>query len=309
MEKINIVELLRDCPKGMELDCINYDGVVTFEEISNCSDYPIKITVKYNNECVTHTLTKYGQTCISPYNKCIIFPKGKTTWEGFTPPCQFKDWTIQDAKDGDVVSYDDGWTCIFKCIHGIWYSSYCFITRDGEFHTGYEDHSVNSTINGKVHLATKKEKKKFFQTIKDNGYKWNPETKKLEKLIKPYFKVWDKIRRKNDKTIIKTIYYVYHDSYALCDNHQLYFKEQDEWELVPNKFDVTTLKPFDKVLVRDFDNETWEINFFSRLREGKYFKCLDLSYMQCIPFKGNEHLYDTTNKCDEFYRTWESYLN
>ena len=298
MEKINLVKLLKNYPKGMELDCTMYNSVTLLdvddrEEIT----FPIRVL---REDGYPITLTKYGQYTDADYAKCVIFPKGKTTWKDFHKP-----WTIQDAKDGDVIFYDSGWTCIFKCIHGIWYSSYCFITSDGEFHTGYEDHEVSSTINGNVHLATKKEKKKFFQVIKDNGYKWNPDTKSLEKLIKPYFKVWDKIRRKNDKTIIKTIYYVYHDSYALCDNHLLYFKEQDEWELVPNKFDVTTLKPFDKVLVRDFDNETWGINFFSKLLDGKHFKCLDSSYVQCIPYEGNEHLYDTTNKCNNFYRTWK----
>lgn len=90
-------------------------------------------------------------------------------------------WTIQDAKDGDVIFYDDGWTCIFKCIHGIWYSSYCFITSDGEFHTGYETHAVDSTINGNAHPATKEQCDLLFQKIKEAGYKWNPEVKTLEK--------------------------------------------------------------------------------------------------------------------------------
>ena len=39
-------------------------------------------------------------------------------------------WTIKDAKDGDVIIYDSGWTCIFKCIHGIWFRSDCFITSE-----------------------------------------------------------------------------------------------------------------------------------------------------------------------------------
>lgn len=89
-------------------------------------------------------------------------------------------WTIQDAKDGDVIFYDDGWTCIFKSIHGIWFSSYCFITCDGEFHTGYEEHAVDSTINGNAHPATKEQCNILFQKIKEAGYKWNPETKTLE---------------------------------------------------------------------------------------------------------------------------------
>ena len=91
-------------------------------------------------------------------------------------------WTIQDAKDGDVIFYTDGWTCIFKCIHGIWYSSYCFITSDGEFHTGYETHSVDSTINGNAQRATKEQRNLLFQKMKEAGYKWNPQTKTLMKL-------------------------------------------------------------------------------------------------------------------------------
>ena len=91
-------------------------------------------------------------------------------------------WTIQDAKDGDVIFYDSGWTCIFKCIHGIWYSSYCFITDDGEFHTGYERHAVDATINGNVQRATKEQRNLLFQKMKEAGYKWNPQTKTLVKL-------------------------------------------------------------------------------------------------------------------------------
>lgn len=89
-------------------------------------------------------------------------------------------WTIQDAKDGDVIFCDSGWTCIFKRIHGTWFSSYCFITSDGEFHTGYERHAVDSTINGNAHPATKEQCSRLFQKIKEAGYKWNPETKTLE---------------------------------------------------------------------------------------------------------------------------------
>ena len=92
-----------------------------------------------------------------------------------------ENWTIQDAKDGDVIFYDDGWTCIFKCIHGIWYSSYCFITSEGEFHTGYETHAVDATSNGNAHRATKEQRNLLFQKIKEAGYKWNPQTKTLVK--------------------------------------------------------------------------------------------------------------------------------
>ena len=112
----------------------------------------------------------------------MIMEKGKVSKE----KCESFNYdknirTIQDAKDGDVIFYDDGWTCIFKCIHGIWFSSYCFITDDGEFHTGYERHAVDSTVNGNAHPATKEQCDRLFQKIKEAGYKWNPETKTLER--------------------------------------------------------------------------------------------------------------------------------
>lgn len=56
-------------------------------------------------------------------------------------------------------------------------------------------------------------------------------------------------------------------------------------------------KPFDKVLVRDGDNESWFADFYSHNdhEESFMFICVGSSYNQCIPFEGNEHLLGTTN--------------
>ena len=86
--KINIAELLKDCPKGMELDCTLYDNVV-FDTISYGDIYPIKIKTPEHYIF----LTKNGCYSNNEFSKCIIFPKGKTTWEGFHKP----------FKDGDIV--------------------------------------------------------------------------------------------------------------------------------------------------------------------------------------------------------------
>ena len=52
-------------------------------------------------------------------------------------------------------------------------------------------------------------------------------------------------------------------------------------------------KPFDKVLVRDYDDQCWECNFFSRI-DGSYFCCTYGTWTYCIPYEGNEHLVGTT---------------
>lgn len=90
-------------------------------------------------------------------------------------------WSIEnDAKEGDVLIWEDGWACIFKRIHGIWFSSYCFIDCDGVFHEGYEEHEVDSAINGSVNIATKEQRNLFLTRMQDAGWSWNVEDKKIE---------------------------------------------------------------------------------------------------------------------------------
>lgn len=78
-------------------------------------------------------------------------------------------------------------------------------------------------------------------------------------------------------------------------------------EVVPvakaEKFDINTLKPFDKVLVRDNDDKRWTGDFF--LRKNGTYACIRCFWDQCIPYEGNEKLLFTTEKPDEYYITWE----
>ena len=90
MKRINIAELLKDCPKGMELDCTMYDNV-TLDRVDIDDTYAIRITTKGG---FSTRLTRYGQNVYIEDAKCVIFPKGKTTWEGFVLPCKFKDGDI-----------------------------------------------------------------------------------------------------------------------------------------------------------------------------------------------------------------------
>ena len=302
-KKINIAELLKDCPSGMELDCIDYNGVVTFKEIHDCHKYPILISVKYNDEYFTHTLTKYGQTCMSPYHKCVIFPKGKTTWEGFQRP----------FKDGDIVCYSDA-IAIFK----EWGDGTLIRTHVAKYLNVDSIIDVAVPLFGKsikreIRLATEEEKQELFDAIKANGYHWNSETKTLEKLVEPRFKVGDRIKYKNgvEEGIILSIT---DDTYdvAVTNDMGIFIPvtDQDNWELVPNKFDITTLVPFEsRVLVRDYDNRMWIPTFWGkRLEDDSNCRYLTTNgcYKYCIPYEGNQHLLGTTNDCADFYKTWEN---
>ena len=56
------------------------------------------------------------------------------------------------------------------------------------------------------------------------------------------------------------------------------------------------LKPFDRVLARDFDNEEWVIDIFEEKDRDKAYpyQCLKSFWHQCIPYEGNECLLGTT---------------
>ena len=302
-DKINIAELLKDCPKGMELNCTMYEDVF-FHEITDDSIFPIHIK-RIDGAIIT--LTKYGEYADSPTAKCVIFPKGKTTWEGFTRPFE----------DGDILSYQHkdfkNRTIYIYMQHSRMNTTY-YVALSGNSNSEFmindkEGHALNS-YNDSVRFATEEEKQKLFDAIKKHGYKWNEETKTLEKL--PKFKVGNRI-----KSVISSSYYtvvdIKNNQYFIKQDtekypYQIPFSNEINYELAPNKFDINTLKPFDKVLVR-VDNSYWRIQFFERINKKNKnypFVCMKGSnYKQCIPYEGNEHLLGTTDDCDEFYKNWE----
>ena len=47
-QKINLVELLKDCPKGMELNCTMFEGF-EFDSIVDNDYFPIRCRVKTSN--------------------------------------------------------------------------------------------------------------------------------------------------------------------------------------------------------------------------------------------------------------------
>lgn len=78
-------------------------------------------------------------------------------------------------------------------------------------------------------------------------------------------------------------------------------KDNRDW----NKFNlpVNTLKPFDKVLVRDSIDEKWRISLFSYYdEEHQYFPyvCISGRYVRCIPYEGNENLLGTQSTLKDY---------
>ena len=74
---------------------------------------------------------------------------------------------------------------------------------------------------------------------------------------------------------------------------------------IGDKFDPKTLKPFDRVLVRDRDIEHWICNLFSHIINDEYL-CIGSCFIYCIPYNDDtKHLVGTKEEAPEYYRYWE----
>lgn len=377
--KINIAKLLKDCLQGMELDCMMFEDI-EFDSIVDDEYCPIRCRIKNShNEYDFYTFTKHGYWNNTYKAKCVIFPKGKTTQEGFHRP----------FKNGDIVISTLGSIAIVSNANNSeLYNTYCALYKDGGF-------IIGNTCICIERFATEEERAKLFQTIKDNGYKWNPETKTLEKL--PIFNDGDIIYNRFHKVIgiyhsredespcvshcrynefhktfeilkddlhidkqdyrlasdeekqkffdaikahgykwnaktktlkklpkfkvgdrIKSIYNGFqYDIKELTDTHYTLVEVEDKfkytepiiedknWELVPYKFDINTLVPFeDKVLVRNDESQRWLPAFWGyKVVDGFITTFGWCKY--CIPYKGNEILFKTNDDCDDYFKTWE----
>lgn len=91
-------------------------------------------------------------------------------------------------------------------------------------------------------------------------------------------------------------------------------KEQRDWNKFnaswykKDKFDPKTLKPFDKVLVRNTLCDNWICNLFSNINKYEYYSynCLGDSYVYCIPYNDDtKHLAGKADSTPDYYKYWE----
>lgn len=90
-------------------------------------------------------------------------------------------WTIEDAKDGDIVVDGYGNIGIFEKRWGINWHTYCYLENESRFI------SVGGSHGSFCSLATKEQCNLFFQKMVEAGYEWDAENKKLNEL--PYYQV------------------------------------------------------------------------------------------------------------------------
>lgn len=91
-------------------------------------------------------------------------------------------------------------------------------------------------------------------------------------------------------------------------------KDQRDWSKFTapwykkEKFNPKTLKPFDKVLIRECDGDIWRCSIFSHIwKDDLPYVCNGIGYKCCIPYNDEtKHLVGTNEEAPEYYRYWEN---
>lgn len=306
---MNIVELLKYCPKGTKLYSTVF-GEVEFSKIN--PDDMIVINVKDNGPRVFLRNGSY-----SKYGECVLFPsKDQRDWAKFRLP----------VKRGDIMMFDNKAFIISdeyaNVSNGAFHKYICGIDADNRLFIN----PSNVAWTSKFYIpASEKAKKELFDKMAEAGYKWNADTLELEK-IEPMFKEGDVVidrngdiilvsKAKGSKIISNAVLYT-DDSFTIYDDAITYFNSDIRLASITerNKFYSSLVrkgykydkeqhllikqefKPFDKVLARDNETESWKADIYLKYLNDTYcYKCTRTNYAICIPYKGNEYLLDTTD--------------
>ena len=124
-----------------------------------------------------------------------------------------------------------------------------------------------------------------------------------ELVIEPIFKVGNKIKdtRNNSEGIILKITDEGYECHFEFGNFLVSFKEQHHFKLVPSKFDITTLKPFEsRVLVRNVNGDLWKPAIYGFSHSEGYYVVGGVYWGQCIPYDVNKELLGTTNNPKDY---------
>ena len=182
--KINIAEILKDCPKGTKLYSLLF-GNVTLKEVDTSIIVPIKVIDSLN---FYHCFTKTGLYYNRANAECLLFPSSEIRdWTKF-----FKRGDLVIKNGGGMAAVFDGWANDTYTEFNTTVNLYC------DNNTGEEE--VCTTLL--FRKATEEERNQFIEKVELilKG-KYNPETLQVEP-VKPTcpFKPFDKVLVRDDGT-------------------------------------------------------------------------------------------------------------
>lgn len=318
--EINVEEILKDKPQGTKL----YSSICGAVELKEVLDVRKKksIVVKELNSSNQHRFWYDGK--FFKAGQCVLQPSK-----------EMADWSKFSWKKGNVLINSCGFQCIFKEWASDDYTKFngCYsCSRDG-----YEDVSnaetakfdkldnniaygyvreIERKLGGILNLETL-DIEKAQPEFKDGDIVCMMDRFDNYRFIFIYRNEDDEnfyyhahITRKGFVNLGKNEYLSkprnYSVHFATEEEKQQLFdalaKKGKAWDaekkmLVDLKKKVE-LKPFDKVLVRDNEDDIWEVSLFG-YKDELYYRCDNgIPWIQCIPYDGNEHLLGTTNNVE-----------
>lgn len=307
-EKINIADILKDKSQGTKLYDWLHNIDVELDTVSTTdTETVVWCTNETNNNTICHRVySEFGTERGYPDGLQILFPSK-----------EMRDWTKFSWKRGDVLIGDCGFVCIFK----EWAS---------DDYTRFNGCYFDGMPNAKTAKYSKLDNNTAYSYIRklENrcGGKLNPETLKIEKQLE--FKDGDIVVYGKSVAICRRLYkhtlsfYVslnemvgllFADEvesseeyrFATEEEKQQLFdaleKEGKAWDAEKKQIvdlkPKVELKPFDKVLVRDFGSQAWQVSLFSYKDSDSYYCCNGCGWNQCIPYnEKTAHLLGTTGE-------------
>lgn len=313
--KINVANLLKDMPKGIKLYDWLHNIDVELDEVATTEIETVIWCTKKDED----------------YNELFGYSQLGTLRGWFDglqilfPSKEMRDWRKFDWQKGDVLVSKDNVYIIFEKFEDDTYTRFKgkhYLWK--EFNV--EDYNKEETkmLTSVFEKATDDVAQTYIKTIEEHlDGKLNFETLEIEKQLE--FKDGDIVVYGKSVAICRKFYkhtlsfyislnemvgLLFADEvesseeyrFATEEEKQQLFdalaKEGKAWDAekkqVVDLKPKVELKPFDKVLVRDFSRDKWSISFFSFKKEDCYVCINHCSWNQCIPYIGNESLLGTT---------------
>lgn len=307
MEKeLNIAAILKDKPVGLKFYSPTF-GCVTFNGVHKDKVY------FFSKDTNAHSVKQNGK--MFDDGECIIFPSK-----------EMRDWEKFEWKKGDVLIGDCGFVCIFREWASDDYTKFNGCYFDGmpnaetakysklDNNTAYSYiREIENRCGGKLNLETLEIEKQL--EFKDGDIVFMREVKsefsancifilrgeyngEKNALYHAFYNADDKFVCAGYGGVIVH----YNLRPATYEERQRLFdalaKENKKWDaeqkaIVDLKPKVE-LKPFDKVLIRDFKDQAWQVSLFGYKDANNYYCCNGSCWDQCIPYIGNESLLGTT---------------
>ena len=283
---MSLAKILKNCPKGMKLYSPIY-GEVEFTEVS---------VITGSIGCKTHGCTVYFHSDGTYYNggECMLFPsKDQRYWDEFMIPFKDGDVIIRTTFNPGCKQYNIAIFKNYNVTHTNKMTIYCQVNGVNEFKTGM------IVCHKDWRLANAGEIKRFFTRMHESGYDF-----KNGKLITlPKFKVGDTITNGTYTFKVSHVDDLFYYEEVGITVSKLRIQEQDKWGI--KKFDIRSLNPYDKVLVKYHKDGCWVPTMVSYIENTVVYTIDKEDSPVCvIPYKNNEHLVAKYDDPDPYYITW-----